>query len=196
MTNEETKTIFFTNVTKTKMKGMEETNVKKIPKTREFILQHVQLSEHVIPFDQQWNFLLQLSSELEETKKEQEIVDVEKEKICKYIKQEIKKKITSYRSQDFKKQVYDETNFIDYPFLIKKMIETHMKCFYCQCNLFIFYDQVREKYQWTMDRIDNQKGHVKDNFVLSCFACNIKRRCQQLEKFHFTKTFVLTKVIM
>ena len=186
------KTIIFSKLPK---------NINKIPKTREFILQHLQLSEHLVPFDLQWKYLLFLISEMEDKDKDKDKKDKDEDSeelfeknTCKYIKQEIKKKINSYRHQDLKKNVYDISDFIDYPFLLKKMVETKMKCFYCECNLFVLYDLVREKYQWTIDRINNQKGHVKSNFVLSCFACNIKRRCQQLEKFYFTKNLLLKKI--
>ena len=37
------------------------------------------------------------------------------------------------------------------------------------------------------DRIDNNKGHNKDNYHLACLECNLKRRKQSDDKFLFTK---------
>jgi hypothetical protein len=46
---------------------------------------------------------------------------------------------------------------------------------------------VREMQQWTLDRIDNDKGHFSDNVEISCLECNLKRKKQNSEKFLFTK---------
>jgi hypothetical protein len=185
--------------TQEKKKTIQESTKTNVSKTREFIARHMDLSEQLVPFDLQLEcllFLNQQEKEIENKIEKEKEKEIEKEKtnLCKYIKQEMKKKIRSYRHQDEIKQLYDSTNFIDYAFLLNKMVKCKMKCFYCACNLFVFYDKVREKYQWTVDRIDNKIGHTKTNFVLSCFACNMKRRCQHMEKFYFTKKLVLKKV--
>ena len=36
------------------------------------------------------------------------------------------------------------------------------------------YDNVREKMQWTLDRIDNDQGHNKDNVVICYMLLNGK----------------------
>jgi hypothetical protein len=59
--------------------------------------------------------------------------------------------------------------------------------------MLIIYDKSRENRQWTIDRIDNDKGHNCDNYHLSCFECNIKRRRQSDEKFLFTKQLTIIK---
>jgi len=68
-----------------------------------------------------------------------------------------------------------------------------MYCFYCKCELHILYEIVRELTQWTVDRINNDEGHNKDNFVISCLNCNIKRRNISSNKFLFTKQLHLVK---
>ena len=68
-----------------------------------------------------------------------------------------------------------------------------MKCHYCKTEMFIIYEFVRELSQWTVDRIDNSKGHNKDNIVLSCLNCNLKKRRTTDEKFLFTKQLNLIK---
>ena len=51
----------------------------------------------------------------------------------------------------------------------------------------VLYDVSREMKQWSVDRIDNNKGHNKDNFHLACLECNLQRRKQSDDKFLFTK---------
>ena len=83
--------------------------------------------------------------------------------------------------------------FITYDFIINKLLECDMKCHYCKNEMFIIYEFVRELSQWTVDRIDNSKGHNKDNIVLSCLNCNLKKRRTSNEKFLFTKQLNLIK---
>ena len=46
---------------------------------------------------------------------------------------------------------------------------------------------------WTLDRIDNNIGHNKDNVVISCLACNLQKRRRGEEAFKFMKQMVITK---
>jgi hypothetical protein len=161
-----------------------ENNKKPLHRKRVFIETHDNLSEEKVPFVDQKEHIRAMYL----------LLTPIEEGIQNKIRQEIKKKIGGYKHQDQIKHIYDSELFVDFDCILQRLYETNMSCFYCSCDLYIFYNQVREKYQWTVDRVDNSKGHNKDNFVLSCFACNIKRRCQQLHKFHFTKNLVLQKV--
>ena len=161
---------------------------KESPKNRIFIDSHKNLCEEKVPYLSQKEYIKSFLSN-----NNYDNNSIEENKIRRQMKQEIIKKIGGYRHQDQIKNILDISNLVDFPCLVEKLIEADMKCFYCSCELFIFYNKVREKYQWTVDRIDNTKGHNKDNIVLSCFACNIKRRCQQMHKFYFTKNLQLIK---
>ena len=57
----------------------------------------------------------------------------------------------------------------------------------------ILYEVSRELKQWTLDRIDNDKGHNNDNYHLACLDCNLKRRRQTDVKFLFTKQLKIVK---
>jgi hypothetical protein len=57
----------------------------------------------------------------------------------------------------------------------------------------VLYDISRENKQWSVDRIDNNKGHIFDNFHLACLECNLKRRCKTDDKFLFTKQLNIIK---
>ena len=55
------------------------------------------------------------------------------------------------------------------------------------------YENVRESKQWTLDRIDNNIGHNKDNVVICCLECNLKRGTIDDKKFKFTKQMRIIK---
>ena len=57
------------------------------------------------------------------------------------------------------------------------------------------YENVREKKQWTLDRIDNDIGHTSDNVVICCLECNLKRGRLDDKKFKFTKQMKIIKNI-
>ena len=48
--------------------------------------------------------------------------------------------------------------------------------------------------QWTLDRIDNERPHTKDNILISCLECNLKRRRMDKDKFEFTKKLNIVKI--
>jgi hypothetical protein len=110
------------------------------------------------------------------------------------LKQEMERKLMSYKQQDISKNKYNESLFININEVLEKLIDTNMQCYYCKCNVFILYEIVRELTQWTVDRINNEEGHNKDNFVISCLNCNIKRRNTDSKKFLFTKQLNLIKI--
>jgi hypothetical protein len=109
------------------------------------------------------------------------------------IKKDLNKKLAGYKSQDQKKNLFNEDLFINYDSLIQKIVESKLKCFYCCCNMHIIYKQVRQMNQWTLDRIDNGFGHNRNNVVISCLECNLKRRNIDKDKFLFTKRLNIKK---
>ena len=60
-------------------------------------------------------------------------------------------------------------------------------------NVLLFYKNVREEKQWTLDRIDNNSGHSNINTVIACLQCNLQRRNTNDKKFLFTKQMRLIK---
>ena len=79
----------------------------------------------------------------------------------------ISKKINSYRQQDLKK--FDDKDIkynyitIDDVLLLKDIQKD--KCYLCNDELKYIY-KTNCKYQFTLDRIDNNKPHLKDNVLL------------------------------
>ena len=111
----------------------------------------------------------------------------------KYIIKNLKQKLNSYKTQDKRKDRYDKETFIKYDELVDKLIESNMKCKYCECVTLLMYMNKREPKQWTLDRIDNSIGHSNVNTIISCLKCNLERRCKNDEKFRFTKQMRLIK---
>ena len=101
--------------------------------------------------------------------------------------QQIKQKISGYKRQDVIKNIWNEADFVDISHVIGKMIESNFLCYYCKEQMHVLYEVSREMKQWTIDRIDNDKGHNNDNYHLACLECNLKRRRQTDDKFLFTK---------
>lgn len=155
--------------------------VQNVPKKRA-IIEKYNLPAEYLNFDKQLLLLKNICEKKHKLNTEMEI-----------LLKEINNKISSYKQQDLLKNNFDETNFITTDIILNKLLETNMNCYYCKCEMYILYEHVRELNQWSVDRIDNTKGHNKDNFVLSCLNCNIKRRNKSSDKFLFTKQLNLVK---
>jgi len=111
-----------------------------------------------------------------------------------YIKRNVEKKINSYKQQDLQKGRFSQEQFITYIELLGKLKECQLQCHYCNETTHLYYDIVREIRQWTLDRIDNDLGHNRDNVVISCLACNLKRRKTNQGAFLFTKQLNVVKM--
>lgn len=113
--------------------------------------------------------------------------------IYKKILAEIQRKINGYKSQDIKRNIYQVDNFITFQEIIEKIYHSKLICYYCEKEMKIIYRLVRDQYQWTLDRIDNDIGHSDINTVVSCLKCNIQRKRMEQDKFNFTKKMTITK---
>jgi hypothetical protein len=109
------------------------------------------------------------------------------------MKRQIDKKINNYKQQDILKNIYDSNNIITLEETIVKLQESNLLCYYCKKEILVLYEIVREGLQWTLDRIDNSLGHNKNNVLISCLHCNLKRRKQNRDAFLFTKQLQIVK---
>ena len=76
-----------------------------------------------------------------------------------------------------------------------KEIKISKKTYYLDNSKYVFdyYENKLEPQQWTLDRINNDIGHEKDNSVICCYKCNIKRGRIDDKKFKFTKQLRIIK---
>ena len=105
----------------------------------------------------------------------------------KYFIQALKTKLDSYKQQDKKKAYNDYDNFITLENIIDKLVAYNMKCYYCNNKTLILFKNLRDDYQWTLDRINNYDEHSNANTIICCLKCNLQRRRKNSEKFKFTK---------
>ena len=116
------------------------------------------------------------------------------DEISKIVMHEINKKISGYKQQDKLKKILDEDKFLTFENILQKLIECQLKCYYCKAELKVLYDISRQMTQWSVDRIDNDKGHNIGNYYIACLECNLKRRRRSDDKFLFTKQMNLVKI--
>jgi len=128
-------------------------------------------------------------------KKDINLIENESDKyIWSLMNKEINNKISSYKQQDITKKLFDKEKFISQSNILEKMRECEMLCYYCNIEICILYEKLRENNQWTVDRIDNNFGHNNNNYYIACLNCNLKRRRQNDQKFKFTKQLTIKKV--
>jgi hypothetical protein len=108
---------------------------------------------------------------------------------------EIKKKHSGYKSQDKQKHKYDTQQHITFPELIKKLIDSNLKCYYCNKDMLLTYNKKKDGLQWTLERLNNNLGHYNDNTCISCLKCNLGRRTENHEYYKKGKTMILQKLI-
>ena len=88
----------------------------------------------------------------------------------------IRRIVGSSKFSDIRKNRYDEDNHIDREYVQSLIDENdHLLCCYADCLVemqFITYG----KDLCTIERINNDLGHTKDNCCLCCLDCNLKKK--------------------
>ena len=103
-------------------------------------------------------------------------------------------KVRGYKQQDKLKKIFNENQFVTEEFVMGLLDKCDMNCYYCKEKTLLEYDIVREMKQWTLDRMDNTRGHDTDNVVISCLSCNLKRRNIRKDSFLMTSQLSLVKL--
>lgn len=108
---------------------------------------------------------------------------------------QIKTKLCGYKAQDIHKKILDEEKFIQFHQVIDLFTKSGLRCFYCKDLVQVVYEYVREPRQWTLERMDNKRGHNADNVEIACLNCNLRRRTMRSELYVMTKQMrVVNKV--
>jgi hypothetical protein len=121
-----------------------------------------------------------------------EILENTPEKV-KLVRSHILSKIRGYASQDKGKNILEENKFINYQEVLDLLKSSGFQCYYCKDNIIMLYEYVREPKQWTLERKNNDYGHNRDNVVLACLSCNLKRRCMKMERYELTKQMAVVE---
>ena len=103
------------------------------------------------------------------------------------VKQLIHSKWYGYRAQDIEKDLFCIDRFINEIDMVDLLIDSRLLCFYCRKEMQLLYEHVRETLQWSIERIDNKKGHDRGNVVIACLGCNLRRKTMYYERFRMTK---------
>lgn len=74
---------------------------------------------------------------------------------------------------DKKYNRFDALNFIDKPFLQNLIRAYGDKCYYCKKALQY---KIRNDSMATIERLDNEIGHIKTNCKIACFGCNNRHK--------------------
>ena len=187
-TEETEKTIYFVGLNGRLEKEKSKNRVKMIIKEEKEIKKRVDvekwnLSEEFLLPSKQLELIKELYSNNFKT------FDTE----SKLIVQQIERKISGYKQQDNDKKILNLEKFINLKHIIESLILCSLKCYYCNNEMSLLYEVVREHKQWTVDRVDNDLGHNCDNYILACLECNLKRRRRSKDAYFFTKNLNIVK---
>lgn len=179
------------------------TNIKNIQKKEKEKKMRVEtntwgLDNEDLAFETQLELLRQISQSFYKTKennaiKEHKVIN-DNNKERQMIVSHIKTKLSSYKQQDILKKKFSTQDFVSYSDVITLLNDSNMKCYYCSCETYLLYEIVREMKQWSLDRINNDIGHNKNNLVICCLECNLKRRRTNKDAFFFTKNLKIQKM--
>ena len=182
LTNDTRKIIFTGTTTKYQMKKVDTVNQKK-EKKKKVVTNTWGLNEEELLFDTQLEILKNIYN------KSTVITTVNS-----FIISHIKTKISSYKQQDILKNIFLEPEFVTFEHVIDLLNACDLKCHYCSCETYLLYEFVREMKQWSLDRINNDIGHNKNNLVIACLECNLKRRRTNKDDFFMTKNLTITRL--
>ena len=94
------------------------------------------------------------------------------------IKLTIMTMIKSSKQSDKKYNRYDPVNFIDKCFL-KNIIEDYPTCYYEDCKVELQYLDYGPT-MGTIERLNNNLGHIKSNCVICCLKCNALKKSNKV----------------
>jgi hypothetical protein len=108
----------------------------------------------------------------------------------------IRTKISGYKSQDTEKALLSAELFVRLEDVLSLLSGSNLQCYYCREDVKLLYEYVRDPKQWSLERMNNASGHNRDNVVIACLLCNLRRRTMQQERYVVTKQMRIRKLDM
>jgi len=95
-------------------------------------------------------------------------------KVCAYSRVHWPEKIVSNskKSDENKNRTWDKSEYVTAEFLLNQYKQQEGACFWCGVELQMRNRQLDDGL--TIERLDNELAHTRDNCVLACFRCNCK----------------------
>eukprot|EP00734_Pompholyxophrys_sp_LG126_P000098 Pompholyxophrys_sp_v1_NODE_6_length_8036_cov_9.951134.p1 type:complete len:1617 gc:universal NODE_6_length_8036_cov_9.951134:1979-6829(+) len=90
------------------------------------------------------------------------------------LKQHVYSKISSHKAEDNKKnRIFDNKDYVDYNEVIHLYNIQKGQCYFSHCSkqLMMNYNKENRDLQFSINRIDNNRAHIKGNCVISCLSC-------------------------
>ncbi len=106
----------------------------------------------------------------------------------------IRTKISGYKSQDTEKALLSVDRFVQLEDVLSLLCGSNLQCYYCREDVKLLYEYVRDPKQWSLERMNNSQGHNRDNVVIACLLCNLRRRTMQQERYVVTKQMRIRKL--
>ena len=102
------------------------------------------------------------------------------------VRNEIRSKRRGYQEQD-RKRGWDPASVLSDTEVAEKMLVQRQKCWHCGSIVHVLYRDRYDPLQWSVDRLDNDIGHTRDNVVISCMRCNLRRGNKSIRTFTAVK---------
>tara|TARA_R110000822_G_scaffold89474_4_gene207229 strand:+ start:4643 stop:5245 length:603 start_codon:yes stop_codon:yes gene_type:complete len=114
---------------------------------------------------------------------ERKSMNIEKMKIENPLEYKLKWMITHSKNKDEYTGKDDAVNRIDLGYLKKLYQIQDGLCIYCKCLMELDFTQNPKKI--SLQRINNEYGHIKINCVFSCLTCNVNRQENKYDETHY-----------
>ena len=101
-----------------------------------------------------------------------EVKQLTEQQFAQQTRKVIQKKLVAYERQDQAKKLQGFNLKVDHILQLKEAQNNH--CAACNIKMLWAY-QPKDTQQFSIDRLDNNKGHTRDNVRLTCLECNRKR---------------------
>lgn len=121
-------------------------------------------------------------------------IDAAEESDKKILLSHLKTKQSGYKAQDTEKGIYAPTMFVTIDDIISTLLHSELACYYCKEWTKLFYEFVRDPKQWSLERLSNAEGHNRNNVVIACLECNMRRRTMYHERYLATKQLRVNKL--